>query len=145
MTTSVQTSVDIVRKFDAPVDKVFKAWTDEAMIKKWFAPTEEYMIHIDEFFPRLGGRYRFIMEEKNGTKHIVTGVYEEFEKPNLLGFTWAWEGKGHYGHNRVTVEFKKERSSTVVKVNHGFFLEQEKADQHEKCWNGSLDRLAKCL
>ena len=47
-------SLSLVRVFSAPREKVFRAWTDPAELKKWWGP-EEYTTPIVEVDLRAGG------------------------------------------------------------------------------------------
>lgn len=38
MTASTQHELVLVREFDAPREKIYKAWTDPALLKQWFVP-----------------------------------------------------------------------------------------------------------
>lgn len=146
MPTKTQNSINLERHFDVPCEKVFSAWTNAALLSKWFAPSEHYTVIIEDLPAQLGGRYRINMKEKTGKDHIVTGVYEQFEKPELLQLTWAWDSdEEHFGENKVTLKFKDTGDSTQMTLNHEFFPDQETRDKHEKGWNAILDRLAAAL
>ena len=142
MPTKTRNSIHLERTFNAPCEKVYSAWMDAASLKKWFAPSEDYTVIIEDLPAQLGGRYRINMKEKTGEDHIVTGVYEQVEKPELLVLTWSWEGKEHFGENKLALEFKDDGGSTKMALTHEFFPDQESRDKHEKGWNAILDRLA---
>ncbi len=145
MTTIAQNIFKIRRVINKPVKNVFHAWTDEKTIAKWFAPSSDYTVTLDGLNARLGGRFRIIMKEKNGAEHPVTGVYEEFEDNQLLGFTWSWEDDDSFDHNRVTVWFKNVDGSTEITLEHGFFPDKRQVEKHEDSWNKILDRLQKVV
>ena len=146
MPTQTRNSINLERHFDVPCEKVFSAWTNAASLSKWFSPSEHYKVIIEDLPAQLGGRYRINMKEKTGEDHIVTGVYEQFEKPELLQLTWAWDNdEEHFGENKVTIKFKDTGGATHMTLNHEFFPDQETRDKHEKSWNAILDRLAAAL
>ena len=47
-------TIRIIRDFDAPPDKVFRAWIDPELVVKWLGPKSNEM-RIDEWDARTGG------------------------------------------------------------------------------------------
>ena len=62
--------VRIIREFDAPVEKVFRAHVDPELFVRWNW-TDDYTITFDEFECRTGGAYRITMSgpEMAGSVH----------------------------------------------------------------------------
>jgi uncharacterized protein YndB with AHSA1/START domain len=78
--------VVITRIFDAPRDKVFRAWTDPGEVAAWFGPehfdTPRERIRIDL---RVGGRYELTMVRRDGGGEFPIG-YDilELVEPELI-------------------------------------------------------------
>lgn len=57
----------VIREFDAPVEKVWKAWTESSLLDKWWAPkpwkTETKLMDFTE-----GGLWLYCMAGPNGEK-----------------------------------------------------------------------------
>jgi uncharacterized protein YndB with AHSA1/START domain len=76
----------ITRIFEAPRERVFRAWTDPDVVAAWFSPaafdTPRDRIRID---PRVGGRYELTMVQRDGGSEYSVG-YEilEIVEPELL-------------------------------------------------------------
>jgi len=51
----------ISREFDAPVEKVWKAWTEPALLKQWWGP-DNVTIPECELDLRVGGQFSIVME-----------------------------------------------------------------------------------
>jgi uncharacterized protein YndB with AHSA1/START domain len=51
-------TVEIIREFEAPVDRVFRAWTDPALVARWMGPRSVDM-RIQTWDCRSGGEYRY--------------------------------------------------------------------------------------
>jgi len=51
-------TVEIIREFDAPVDRVFRAWTDPELVARWMGPRSVDM-GIQIWDCRTGGEYRY--------------------------------------------------------------------------------------
>lgn len=70
----------IERVFNASVEKVWKAWTDPEIVKKWWGPEGFYapFIKIDL---RVGGKYIFAMHGPKGSvwdrDMYSSGIYKE--------------------------------------------------------------------
>ena len=138
-------SLRMTRIFDAPPERVFRAWTDPKALAKWFAPTAEFQTRIPKFELWVGGSYRIEMQlgDKN---NIVVGTYREIRPPQKLVFTWKWETPstgGDAGDTLVTLEFSERGGQTELVLTHERFASAEARDAHDKGWVGCFDRLQK--
>ncbi len=85
----------ITRIFDAPRAVVFRAFTDPALIPKWWGPRTTTTV-VDKMEVRPGGMWRFINRDDGGDDNGFHGVYHEVLAPELLIYTFEWEGlPGH--------------------------------------------------
>jgi uncharacterized protein YndB with AHSA1/START domain len=136
-----ETKLRIARRLAAPREKVFRAWTSPEALRNWFAPSKEYQTTIPELDLRVGGRYR--VEMRLGEKlHVVAGTYLEIRPPERLVFRWRWENEpAHVGDTVVTLEFGERDGQTELVLTHEGFAGVATRDEHEKGWNGCLDRL----
>jgi uncharacterized protein YndB with AHSA1/START domain len=66
----------ITRVFDAPLELVWKAWTDPQHVAQWWGP-RGFTTTVTELDLRPGGRWRYCMRGPEGTEHPVKGVFEE--------------------------------------------------------------------
>jgi uncharacterized protein YndB with AHSA1/START domain len=78
--------VSITHVFDAPIEEVFKAWTDPDELAAWYGPASMSIrretTHID---PRPGGRFEFTMASPDGEREFSLGyTIVEFVPPRLL-------------------------------------------------------------
>src|SRR6266705_2898847 len=78
----------IERVFKASPERMFKAWTDPAVLVTWWGPvgftTPECQVDL-----RAGGAWRTVMRAPDGRTHPVSGVYREILPPKRLVITWA--------------------------------------------------------
>ena len=135
----------IERTFAAPPDRVFKAWTDPAMLAKWWGPegfkTPEYKMDV-----RPGGQYRTTMVSPTGESHTASGVYREVVPPHRLVFTWAWEENGKRGYEtEVTVILEAAGKGTKMRFVQEVFDSAEQRDNHDQGWTSSFNDLARIL
>jgi uncharacterized protein YndB with AHSA1/START domain len=95
MTTRVEVSPSsdrelvLSRIIDAPRAKVFKAWTDPAVMKQWFAPQPWTTSHAEiDLHP--GGSSLIVMKSPEGQEFPNPGVVLEVIPNEKLVFTDAW-------------------------------------------------------
>jgi uncharacterized protein YndB with AHSA1/START domain len=139
------TTLRLERRLAAAPAKVFEAWTTADALKRWFAPSPEFTVHVHELEARAGGRYRIEMRDPQGVPYVVAGVYETFSPPSRLAFSWEYveqspENRNH-GRTRVTMELHPEAPGTRLVLVHERFLSLESRDDHGKGWIGCLDQL----
>lgn len=143
--TSVETTLQLKRTFQAPREKVFRAWTAPEELKKWWGP-EGYATPSVEVDLRVGGKYRFGMSKlPEGDVFYLAGTYREVSPPEKLVYTWCWEAEPELGETLVTVEFRARGDSTEVVLTQELFLTEKVRDDHVRGWSSSLDRLAKVV
>lgn len=79
----------LTRIFDAPREKVFKAWTTPELLKQWFAP-RPFTTPIVELDLRAGGSNYFVMRDADGNDYPNHGVYLEIVENEKIVFTDAY-------------------------------------------------------
>jgi uncharacterized protein YndB with AHSA1/START domain len=62
----------MTRVLDAPRALVFRAWTDPALMAKWWGPSS-FTNPLCELDPRPGGAIRIHMRAPDGTVYPMTG------------------------------------------------------------------------
>ena len=82
--------VRIVREFDAPKEKVFRAHTDPDLLVQWLGPRSLEM-RIDHFDCRSGGSYRYI-HSRDGEEYAFRGCFHEVRPDELIVQTFTFEG-----------------------------------------------------
>lgn len=140
--TQDATSLELKYVFDAPRERVWRAWTDPAALKQWFRTTPEFTTPLAEVDLRVGGRFRLGMQQPGVDEmYIATGVYRQIQPPEVLVFTWTWEGSEE-PETLVTVDFRSVGSKTEVTLRHEGFETVEARDLHTTGWQGCLSQLA---
>lgn len=99
MTTSRETQIEsdpdvplvrIVREFDAPPEKVFRAHVEPELVAQWLGP-RGYAMHIDHYDCRTGGSYRYV-HARDGEEYGFRGSFHEVRPKELIVQTFAFEG-----------------------------------------------------
>ena len=84
-------TVRITREFDAPPDKVFRAWTDPDLVARWLGP-RSVTTRIDNWDARTGGSYRYVAERDGEAVASFYGSFHEVRPNERLVQTFTWEG-----------------------------------------------------
>jgi len=135
----------IERVFKASPDKVFKAWTDPAILVTWWGP-EGFEIPECNMDVRAGGAWRTTMVSPKGDGHTVSGVYREISPPKRLVMTWGWEQDGERGHETVIeVTFEPSGSGTKMRLVQSVFESENARDMHSQGWNSTFNDLENLL
>ena len=142
-------TVRVQRRFDAPRERVFDAWTNEEVLRDWWAAMPTMSPGEIEVDLRPGGRYRMQMVTDTGEVHTVVGEYTEVDRPARLAYTWTWDSNeeamsGSAG-TLVEVEFAEDGRGTLVTLTHSGFAGAEIAGLHEHGWQGTFDSLDRYL
>jgi uncharacterized protein YndB with AHSA1/START domain len=82
--------VRIIREFDAPVAKVFRAHTDPDLLVQWLGPRRHEM-RIDHYDCRTGGSYRYV-HTSDGNEFGFHGSFHEVRPNDLIVQTFTFEG-----------------------------------------------------
>ncbi|HEX5906422.1 MAG TPA: SRPBCC family protein [Propionibacteriaceae bacterium] len=84
-------TIRIIRDFDAPPDKVFRAWIDRELVVQWLGPKSTEM-RIDQWDARTGGNYRYIALQGGEEVAAFYGSFHEVRPSERLVQTFTWEG-----------------------------------------------------
>jgi uncharacterized protein YndB with AHSA1/START domain len=136
-------TIRIERRFAAPADVVFDAWTSPEMLRRWYPPGADWETPVAEVDLRVGGRLRIVMRGPDGDLAGGGGEYREIVRPTRLVFTWTWD-RPEIGEGRQLVEIdftdNGDGTTTVALTNRG--LADDAARQsHRSGWEGSFDNL----
>jgi uncharacterized protein YndB with AHSA1/START domain len=146
------TSVRIQRNIDAPVERVFEAWTRPELLKQWIWGSlgEETTAEVD---PRPGGKYRVTTRkcgEESWSKPecAMRGVYMEFARNKRLVFSLNWDAPMGYEApaEKITVEFSGlGNDSGFWFLHEGIPDDGRSALAHEEGWRETFDYLERLL
>ena len=81
--------VRIIREFEAPPEKVFRAHTDPELVRQWLGPRRHEMI-VDHWDCRTGGSYRYV-HASDGNEFGFHGCFHDVA-PNRIVQTFTFEG-----------------------------------------------------
>jgi uncharacterized protein YndB with AHSA1/START domain len=83
-------AIRIVREFDAPPEKVFRAHVDPDLVVRWLGPRGLDMT-VDHYDCRTGGSYRYTHADADG-EYRFFGSFHEVRPPERIVQTFTYEG-----------------------------------------------------
>ena len=83
--------VDITREFDAPVSAVFRAFTDQDLVRRWLGP-RGYEMTVEEWNAVTGGAYRYLHRDAEGTDYAFRGTFHTVREDEVIIQTFEYGG-----------------------------------------------------
>jgi uncharacterized protein YndB with AHSA1/START domain len=116
------------RIIDAPREKVFEAWTDQAHIGEWFGP-DGFITTTESMDVRPGGEWRFIMKGPDGTAYNSLIKYVEVQKPERLVLAYNATPEHSLKEFSAEVTFEDLGGKTKLTLRHIFLNAEERVKQ----------------
>ncbi|HXZ01434.1 MAG TPA: SRPBCC domain-containing protein [Stellaceae bacterium] len=141
------TTLRLSRRFRAPRERVFRAFTEAEMLKRWWGP-KGFALPKAEIDLRPGGGYHFEMiaggsfQAQAGAVLRLSGTFREIRPYERLAYTFVW-GQGDWAGSEtlVTLDFHEVGGETELILTHALLPEESAADAHRSGWTSALDRL----
>ncbi|HSJ27667.1 MAG TPA: SRPBCC family protein [Acidimicrobiia bacterium] len=83
-------AVRIIREFDAPPEKVFRAHTEADLVAQWLGP-RGYEMRVDHYDCRTGGSYRYLHIDGDD-EYGFFGSFHEVRPSEVIVQTFTYEG-----------------------------------------------------
>lgn len=83
--------VRIIREFDAPPEKVFRAHAEPDLFARWCGP-HGTRLDVEHMDCRTGGSYRYLMSDDNG-EYAFRGCFHDVRPGELIVQTFTFEGE----------------------------------------------------
>lgn len=134
----------------APRERVYEAWTNPEILKRWFGNAAKYCPNA-ELDVREGGSYRIEVAPKDAAPAVsgnscdqqttaAFGHYTRIVPNELLQFTWASDWVPGE-ESLVTVTLMDARGGTQINIRHERFATEASRDAHNNGWAACLDKL----
>ena len=141
-------AIRVTTSMRAPRDKVYRAWTDPELLKKWFFAeagfaTEEATADLKP----LGSWALKVVNQETGDPTNMYGHYIEVEPENKLAYTWSGACAGEQYWTLVTVWFRDDEDGkgTQLELSHGVFENELDREMHEQGWFSCITCLDRFL
>lgn len=150
--------IEVTRTFHAPVEQIWKAWSDAELIKQWWGP-EGYSVQSMKIDFRESGKFLFAMKGPDGKVVWDTGIFEEII-PNKkiintdrfcdkngspisareVGMSENWPDQLY-----ITIEFEALSTEQTKMMIRYEGIPKEMHDDFVKGRNSSIDKLQKLV
>ncbi|HEU5217937.1 MAG TPA: SRPBCC family protein [Gemmatimonadales bacterium] len=115
ITTPTDREIRVERTFDAPRDRVWRAFTDPKFLAQWWG--RGHRLHVERMEVERGGHWRFVEHGPEGA-HGFEGRYREVTPKERLVQTFEWDGMpGYVLVDTVTFEDLGDGSTRVVSTS----------------------------
>jgi uncharacterized protein YndB with AHSA1/START domain len=136
----------MTRTFNAPRQRVFKAYTDPTLIPQWWGP-RRLTTTVETMEVKKGGVWRYVQHDAGRNEFAFNGVYHEISPPERLINTFEFEGMpGNVGLVITTFE---ERGGQTILSEKSVFPSVEDRDRVSSGMEGgaieTLDRFEELL
>jgi uncharacterized protein YndB with AHSA1/START domain len=145
MTEHRERVLRIERMFDAPVERVFEAWTSEEVLRRWLHGMPGWETPTAEVDLRVGGRIRVVMRDPvDGAEAGASGEYRVVEPPHRLVFTWVWDDRPDEPQ-LIELELVEREGRTSVSMTNSSIPDDERRASQRRGWNVCYDNLERLL
>lgn len=111
VTTPTDRTIHVERVFNAPRNRVWRAFTEPEFVAQWWGRGNELVIERMEV--KRGGHWRYVEQGPEGS-HGFEGRYREVTPQDRLAYTFEWDGMpGHVAVETVVFEDLGERTKVV--------------------------------
>lgn len=123
LSTTGEREVRVERVFDAPLAKVWRAYSERDVIKQWWGRGNPLDVETWEFVK--GGHWRFV-EHADGKRHGFEGRFREIVPQQRIAMTFEWDGMpGYPSIDDTTFEETTDGRTRIVVVSQ-FFTREER-------------------
>jgi len=145
VSTPTEREIRIERIFDAPRERVWRAFTDPTLVAQWWGRGHKLVIERMEV--ERGGHWRYVEHGPDGV-HGFEGRYREVTPPERLVHTFEWDGMpGYVAVETVTLEDLGDGRTRIVNMSLFHTTEERDGMLHSGMEQGlaesyaALDRL----
>jgi uncharacterized protein YndB with AHSA1/START domain len=142
----------VKRTFQAPIEKVFAAWTERGHLEKLMCRDATNDPRYIAFDMRPGGTNKMEIRIRDGSVYHQHMTFREINPPEKLVFTWGWQKFSAAGtkleeqdETLVTVDFRAQGNRTELLLTHEGFQNAEQCERHRRGWTTCLEMLEKAL
>jgi uncharacterized protein YndB with AHSA1/START domain len=140
----------LARRFEAPRQMLFDAWTKPALVRLWLVGPPGWTMTASEIDLKPGGGYRYLWKrDTDGREMGVRGVFREVQPPERLVATENFVEPWYPGEALVTTVFAESqgRTTATTTIRYEMKIARDLAYKSDmaKGVGASYDRLAQVL
>ena len=139
-------AIEMTRTYRVTPERLFSAWTDPALLRRWTMPYPSLTASRCEVDAREGGGYDLVFGEPPAADdYRETAVYEVFAPVSRLVMRLHLVGDGMDQRTRCTLVLTPVEGGTRLDLRNEGFDSDEAAAGHAQGWEACLDGLARVL
>jgi uncharacterized protein YndB with AHSA1/START domain len=143
MTAQARLELRVTRRFSASAERVFDAWLDPDLARKFLFATPTGQVTRVEIDARPGGRY-VIVDRRNGQDAAHFGEYLEIDRPRRLVFTLSVEENAKDA-DRIVVEIVPLQTGCELTLTHETSAPTDMKERITEGWTSVLAGLDAAL
>lgn len=129
--------------YDVAPQRVFTAWTDAAVLRRWCCPDDAMVVSACTVDARVGGGYDVAFGPgPAGDEYGERATYLELEPARRLVIDLVLHGGGMDEHSVATLTFTPDGAGTRLHLRNEGFSSAEVARMHTEGWTHSLATIA---
>ena len=128
--------ISMQERFDAPIDRVWQALTDPAMIERWLMKPEGYEATV-------GSRFILRTAPRADCAGEVVCEVLELSPPNRV--VWSWRGAQDPATTRLVIELQADERGTHLTLRHTGESDERTVRSTSGGWKAKLGALAELL
>jgi uncharacterized protein YndB with AHSA1/START domain len=114
VTTPTDREIVMTRVFDAPRRLVFDALTKPELVRQWLLGPPGWSMPVCEIDFRVGGAYRYLWRNADGTEMGMRGVFREIVVPERLVVTEKFDQSWYPGEALDTSVLTEQAGKTTL-------------------------------
>ena len=137
--------ITLHRVFTAPVEKVFKAFTDADAMTSWLPPYG-FVCKVHNMDTQIGGKYKMsFINFSTGNSHSFGGEYLEIVPNELLKYTDVFDDPNLPGQMTTTIVFRQVLCGTEITATQEDIPDAIPTEMCYLGWQESLEKLKKLV
>jgi uncharacterized protein YndB with AHSA1/START domain len=142
-TNTKTNTLELRRTIKAPVEKVYRAWTEPEQLSQWFGCDQISGARVTQEL-KVGGQYRIEANCADGSPGFVHGTFKEIIPNQKLVYSWT-NGSREFpaSDTLVSIEFIARGNETEIHLVHSNFALDKSVEGHTMGWQQSLEKLAR--
>ncbi len=138
-------TVTLRREFHAPIELVFRAWTEAEHVAQWMKCDAAAKLELDNWVPAVGTRFRTHMSLEGVFEAHGSGEFITVDPPHLLEYKLHADEALNVPEMQVRVEFREQDGRTELTLTHSGIPSDQMCGIIEGGWTNSLGMLGERL
>ncbi|MCT8341211.1 SRPBCC domain-containing protein [Flavobacteriaceae bacterium TK19130] len=144
MSNLKERTLTIEKTFNAPIDIVWKAWTEPEHLVKWWAPKGMNLKIVEHDF-KIGGKWKYTMEMPDGNTFVSEGTYQEIVEMEKIITSADFKPMTQNVELQCLFEADGDKTNFTFKVIHETpeYCRQQEEMGFYNGWGSAFNRLEK--